>query len=95
MFKQGEFSLTYTPAIASKMVVSSLTWNSNKAIHARTSLTTNNGYAVVASLTTPFTEDMSTEMSYTATQSAFNSKATVTWAPAKTITSTIALTRSE
>ena len=71
--------------------VGTVTWNGDKTVSGRVMYSTENGYGVTASFTSPYTEDYSAQMTLTGTLTNFNNKMSVQWHPTKKISVTAEL----
>lgn len=88
-FRSGEWSIDSTVYSEKLNVVSTMTWNGTPTVNARVMLSQENGYAITASLATPYTETYSVEMTHKQTSKTFTNKASVQWAPTKKISTDI------
>lgn len=88
-FQSGEMAFDLTKYTAKSNAVASITWNENQKVISRVMLSSENGYGFTASLTSPFTENYSAQMTWTGpTLTNFNHMMSVQWAPTKKITVT-------
>lgn len=65
--------------------VTTMTYANSKVITSRVMLAKKNGYSLSALLKTPFTEDMSADITHTGSMSNFQNEVELVWAPTKKI----------
>lgn len=71
--------------------VSTVSWNGDKTVRSQVMYSTENGYSFSASLSSPYTETYTAQMTMTGTLTNFNNEMSVQWAPTKKITVTAEL----